>query len=226
MVEDTIKIQDAWNKEYDSGKYYGEEGIPFVEEIIDVLNKNKLINGKGLYVGCGNGRNYLPLVNSGLKLTGLDISSVAITHLLKLFPNNDLICCDFLAYNPDEEFDYLISIQIFQHGKEQDVKGYFNKVREILKKEGFFFLRVNSISTELNYKHELIEKNALGGFTIKYLDGPKKDLNVHFYTKEEILSHLEGFEIISPIQERKMFRKDGSSWTQWEGIFSLKEKAT
>ena len=35
----------------------------------------------GLYVGCGNGRNLLPLLDAGLDLTGLDISRQAIAQL-------------------------------------------------------------------------------------------------------------------------------------------------
>ena len=32
----------------------------------------------GLYIGCGNGRNYVPLVEAGLDLVGLDVSATAI----------------------------------------------------------------------------------------------------------------------------------------------------
>jgi hypothetical protein len=34
---------------------------------------------RGLYIGCGNGRNYIPLSEAGLDLTGLDISVTAIS---------------------------------------------------------------------------------------------------------------------------------------------------
>ncbi len=40
----------------------------------------------GLYIGCGNGRNYLPLAAAGLDLTGLDISAPAITQLTARAP--------------------------------------------------------------------------------------------------------------------------------------------
>lgn len=42
---------------------------------------------RGLCVGCGNGRNYLPLVDGGLDLTGLDISAAAITQLTARAPD-------------------------------------------------------------------------------------------------------------------------------------------
>jgi 2-polyprenyl-3-methyl-5-hydroxy-6-metoxy-1,4-benzoquinol methylase len=40
----------------------------------------------GLYIGCGNGRNYEPLVRGGLDLTGLDISEVALGQLSARMP--------------------------------------------------------------------------------------------------------------------------------------------
>ena len=36
---------------------------------------------RGLYVGCGNGRNFLPLVDSGLELHGLDVSGESLRQL-------------------------------------------------------------------------------------------------------------------------------------------------
>ena len=64
-----------WDREYRQQRYEGEPPIPFVGEILTTLQQNKeLPAGPGLYVGCGNGRNYLPLIDGGAKLHGLDIS--------------------------------------------------------------------------------------------------------------------------------------------------------
>ncbi len=48
-----------WDTEYKQGRYTAEPPLPFVEQIIDMLqNQRSLFDGTGLYVGCGNGRNY------------------------------------------------------------------------------------------------------------------------------------------------------------------------
>jgi SAM-dependent methyltransferase len=41
---------------------------------------------RGLYIGCGNGRNLVPMSDAGLDLIGLDISAQAITQLHRRKP--------------------------------------------------------------------------------------------------------------------------------------------
>src|SRR5438093_504855 len=72
-----------WNSEYRAGRYVGERPIPFVDRILSTLRAHPAaISGVGLYVGCGNGRNYLPLVAAGLTLHGLDVSREALDQLI------------------------------------------------------------------------------------------------------------------------------------------------
>ncbi len=59
-----------WDAEYRSGRYADDPPLPFVAEILATLDEHPALrDGVGLYVGCGNGRNYLPLVDAGLRLT-------------------------------------------------------------------------------------------------------------------------------------------------------------
>jgi 2-polyprenyl-3-methyl-5-hydroxy-6-metoxy-1,4-benzoquinol methylase len=71
---------ERWNNEYRRGRYQGEPPIPFVATIIEEL-ENHPTEGPGLYVGCGNGRNFIPLLEAGLELQGMDIAEVAIDQL-------------------------------------------------------------------------------------------------------------------------------------------------
>src|SRR5882762_4870713 len=65
-----------WDDEYRNQRYVDEPPLPFVERIVDTLRADASAwNGTGLYVGCGNGRNYLPLVDAGLVLLALDVSA-------------------------------------------------------------------------------------------------------------------------------------------------------
>lgn len=71
----------SWDDEYRRGRYRDEPPIPFVGRIIDILrDQPEAMSGKGLYVGCGNGRNYVGLVDAGLDLIGLDVSTQAIAQ--------------------------------------------------------------------------------------------------------------------------------------------------
>lgn len=213
-----------WNQEYLSGKYDGEGPVPFVADILATLEDAGLTSGSGLYIGCGNGRNYIPLIDAGLTLTGLDISEEAIQQIQASRPasTNPLACADFFDYQSSEPFDYIVSLQVFQHGTQEEITKHFAKTTDLLKPGGIFFLRVNSTATQIFHEHRAIETSTEGGETIEYLAGPKTGLNIHFYTKAE-LEHLtqDVFQPIAPLTEKVMDRKPPQTgqWAQWEGIW-------
>jgi hypothetical protein len=63
-------VAARWDSEYRAGGYVAERLLPFVDRIISTLCAHPAaIDGVGVYVGCGNGRNDLPLVDVGLELT-------------------------------------------------------------------------------------------------------------------------------------------------------------
>ena len=75
----TAREAAAWDAEYAAGRYTGDPPAAFVRDIVAAARERGLRHG--LYVGCGNGRNLLPLLDAGLDLTGLDISPQAIAQL-------------------------------------------------------------------------------------------------------------------------------------------------
>ncbi len=115
-MEDLQQASAAWDAEYQAGRYATEAPIPFVQDIIAAARTHSL--GHGLYVGCGNGRNYVPLAQTGLTLTGLDISRHALQQLAERAPEHRdrLIHGDLTVAPPEQTFDLLIGIQVFQHG--------------------------------------------------------------------------------------------------------------
>jgi len=82
-----------------------------------------------------NGRNYLPLVDAGLDLFGLDVSPEATPPTGPATTDataQRLLCDDFRKFqSPLPRFDYLIAIQVFQHGADADVATYFEEGRRI-----------------------------------------------------------------------------------------------
>lgn len=74
----------AWDAEYQAGRYAGEPPVPFTQDFLAAARAAGIT--AGLYIGCGNGRNYLPLTAVGLDLTGLDISAAAIAQLTARAP--------------------------------------------------------------------------------------------------------------------------------------------
>jgi 2-polyprenyl-3-methyl-5-hydroxy-6-metoxy-1,4-benzoquinol methylase len=220
-------VQQRWDDEYRRGRYLQEPPLPFIETIVATLGEEpQLMNGPGLYVGCGSGRNYLPLVNSGANLYGIDISPEAIRQLTEQNPAvaYRLICGDFrsFGFGDGRKFHYCVAIQVFQHGREADAALYFRRVAELIHRGGLFFLRVNSAATEVYHRHTVIERNALGGFTVRYEEGPKAGLYVHFYSRDELLERTEGtFEMLQHPREVVIHRSppQSGSWAQWEAIW-------
>ena len=184
-----------------------------------------IVGGRGLYVGCGNGRNYLPLVDAGLDILGLDLSPEAIKQLAGRRPAvaNRLICADFAAFEGvARPFDFLIAIQVFQRGGDAAARRYFDTAAKLLRPGGLFFLRVNSATTEVYHAHTVTERNPLGGLTVRYEAGPKRGLLVHFYSRAELAERLSRlFSPVMPLREDVIVRaapKTGS-WAQWEGVW-------
>lgn len=218
---------ERWDEAYRSGRYEGEPPIEFVDKILHELGdagKSQL----GLYVGCGNGRNYIPMLQSGLRLHGMDTSPVAIEQLTAKYPEavGKVFAADFLNIASARVFDYLVSIQVFQHGNKQQVDKYFKNSQYALKPGGKLFLRVNSAGTEIYYPHKLVEGSNSEGKTVLYENGPKTGMEIHFYSHKELLDIAEknSFDIIIPpyeIQEQRS-PDQGGTWTQWETIWKRK----
>ncbi len=225
IKKDSVASQ-RWDKEYRGGRYHDEPPIEFVSRIKEILEKNPDVSkGRGLYIGCGNGRNYIPLADSGLDVFGIDVSQVAVRQLSEKRPDfaDRLLCVDFTDFDSCKLFDYIISIQVFQHGTEERTKKYFEKVLEMLKPGGLLFLRVNSASTEIYFEHTVHQGNSTGGgggggLTIQYGAGSKKDLYIHFYSRQEIDKICEDFDLVVPLYESttKRIPPETGSWSQWE----------
>jgi predicted TPR repeat methyltransferase len=113
-VDDNVAA--SWNAEYANGRYRGEPPVRFVEDILTAANRHQLT--RGLYIGCGNGRNLISLLDAGLDLVGLDISTNAIAQLRQRRPDRAgaLLVGDLSALPASARYDLVVGIQVFQHG--------------------------------------------------------------------------------------------------------------
>jgi SAM-dependent methyltransferase len=211
-----------WNNLYKEGRYEDDPPIPFVDKILEELGEA----GKeqaGLYIGCGNGRNYIPLLDEGLNLHGIDISSEGIRQIEEARPEAKVLTREITDLHQADIWDYLIAIQVFQHGNKETVNNMFSKAQQILKPNGKLFLRVNSVNTEPYYKQKRIEGNKGYGYTVVYEEGPKKDTEVHFFSLRELgsVATKHFFNVLVPPYQVNEERKppQTGTWTQWETIW-------
>ena len=225
-------ISRSWDDEYRRGRYRDEPPIPFAGRIVELLrDRPDAARGKGLYVGCGNGRNYVPLVEAGLDLIGLDSSVEALRQLKADQPHvaPRVVHADFLDFRSERLFDYVVAIQVFQHGNGDTVRAMFAHAAELLRDGGLLFLRVNSASTEVYHAHHVIERNGEDGFTVRYDEGPKEGLAVHFLSRLELEGMLAPwFAALVPVTEETILRgpPERGSWAQWEGVWIRRRSTT
>ncbi len=117
----------SWDKEYAGGRYRDEPPVAFVADILAAAREAGV--ARGLYIGCGNGRNYEPLVRGGLDLTGLDISEVALRQLSARMPGRrgSLVLGDLSAL-PAARYGIVVGIQVFQHGHAEAAHAHLRQV--------------------------------------------------------------------------------------------------
>jgi predicted TPR repeat methyltransferase len=213
----------AWDAEYASGRYQHEPPEPFVSDILTAARRDRLT--KGLYIGCGNGRNLLPLVDGGLDLIGIDISTEAITRLRARRPSlsDHLIIGDMSALPASTHYDLVIGIQVFQHGMRVEAHQHLSAAAARVSTHGLLCVRVNATETDVEHAHDRLEEDADdGSFTVRYHSGPKAGLDIHFFTATELRSIIGiGFIDVLPPRLSTTTRIPPSrgQWSQWEAIW-------
>ena len=221
MVSDDVAR--AWDAEYAAGRYAGEPPVGFVADIVAAARDAGA--GRGLYIGCGNGRNFIPLTAAGLDLTGLDISATAIAQLAGRLPErrDRLVTGDLSALAPGQRFPLVVAIQVMQHGTRGQVHGLLAESLHRVAAGGLYAIRVNAAGTDVHPAHEVIERDADGSCSVRYLEGPKAGLSVHFWAARELdgVISAAGFAPVLALRPQATWRpaREHGLWLQWEGIY-------
>jgi SAM-dependent methyltransferase len=228
MSSDSDPAAAAWDAEYAAGRYTGERPVAFTSDILAAARQAGVT--RGLYIGCGNGRNYLPLASGGLDLTGLDISAAAIAQLTARAPHrrDRLIHGGLSALPAGTAYQLVIGIQVFQHGDRAAAHAHIRAAQQRLTPGGLFCLRVNATATDVWPDHEVTECHPEGGFTIRYLAGPKQGLLIHFFASAELDAlFCEGYTPVLPprLQVTRRSPPQPGQWSQWEAIWCKATRA-
>lgn len=222
-----LLLAKAWDAEYEAGRYRDEAPVGVVDDIVAAARDVGLLEAKGLYIGCGNGRNYLPLGAAGLDLLGLDVSAAALEQLAERAPERrgQLIHGDLSALPDRRRFALVVAIQVFQHGDRARAHSHIRSAQERLTPGGLFCVRVNAVGTDVAPRHEITERHRDGGFTVLYLEGPKQGLPIHFFSAGELNGLFAvGYEPVLPLRRHETSRTppDTGQWSQWEAIWRSK----
>jgi hypothetical protein len=58
--------------------------------------------------------------------------------------------------------------------------------------------RVNAIGTEIEHQHEIVKRYPDGGFTVRYLEGPKAGFLINLFSDAELADLFSGWEQLLP----------------------------
>ncbi|MGH3983799.1 MAG: class I SAM-dependent methyltransferase [Pseudonocardiaceae bacterium] len=215
-------VPASWNAEYANGRYRGEPPVRFVEDILAAARRHGLV--RGLYIGCGNGRNLIPLLDAGLDLVGLDISTEAIAQLRERRPDRagDLIIGDLSALPASTRYELVVGIQVFQHGTRHETHEHLAAAAARVAPAGLLCVRVNATDSDIDKDHHRVEDDNDGSFTVRYLAGPKAGLNIHFFTGGELRDVIgtSFTEEVALRSHRTPRTQPGyGQWSQWEAIW-------
>jgi hypothetical protein len=67
----------VWDAEYSAGRHRDELPVSFTRDILAAARQAGA--GRGPYIGCGNGRNYLPLVGATRGMRAHAVVSLLLT---------------------------------------------------------------------------------------------------------------------------------------------------
>lgn len=97
--------------------------------------KNITKRGKLLDLGCGQGRDAVPLAELGYEVTGIDISKVGIEQMIKKGKDKNLnirgIATDIYKYENFDEFDFILLNSMF-HFEKNDKEKEINFIKKII----------------------------------------------------------------------------------------------
>ncbi|QWD93675.1 class I SAM-dependent methyltransferase [Polynucleobacter sp. MG-Unter2-18] len=189
-----------WNERFNKQEFiFGKEPNEFlVEQASHYLKPNSSV----LCIADGEGRNGVWLAKQGMRVTGFDVSDIALAKANQLAADNEVniqySLCDTDGFDwQANTYDAVVGIFIQFADPEMRAR-IFQQVRQTLKSGGLFILQ---------------------GYTPKQLEyktgGPS--LIEHLYTEEMIRELSQGFEVL----ELQCYEKELSEGARHTGMSAL-----
>lgn len=213
-----------WDTEYAQGRLLDLPPEPLVEDILSAARRFGLTHDGGLYIGVGNGRNYLPLVAGGLDLVGLDISAVGLAEIRNRAPEraHRLVHGDLGALPADARFGVVAGINVFQHGTREQAHAHVRAALDRVAPGGLFAIRVTAMGTEVTRPYQVLGEHDDGSMTIRYLpeDRDAPGITSHYFSRAGLAELLGGYDEVLPLRDDRTDRATGKRgrWRRWEAI--------
>lgn len=161
-------------------KYYATEnlfGEPY-HELIDFFEHYEP-KGKMIDVGCGQGRDSIPLARLGYDVTGIDNSKIGIDQMIKNSDTDNLniagLVGDIYAYDSYQDFDIVLLDSMFHFEKrdKQRETGLIDKIAKRIKNNAVICICIQDTGSKLKILKDTIintnlEFDILNDSTLMY----------------------------------------------------------
>jgi len=195
-----------WDKIYKKeGKKYKYYNIfkphEDISKVSDFFKKQKV--KRVLDLGCGAGRNLIYLSKKGFDMYGIDCAPEGLKIIKERLKKEKRKCRLKLSniFNklPYENnfFDAVISIQVLQHGKVNEIKNAIKEIERVLKPGGFIFITLSGRISKGKVRPYLIKTSKkIAPRTYIPTMGNEKGLTHFIYNKKIIKKHYYNFRIL------------------------------
>lgn len=175
--------QEKWNETYMRRKIVST--VDFAKKALSFLEIQP--GATILDIGCGDGRDSMFFAQKGLHVTAIDFSEVAIAKLQKHSPSITAIVKDIATMDfPHATFDAVYAHLSLHYFDDKKTTAIFQKVYDLLRDNGFFFVRCKSIHDPLYKKGQKIEEDM---FLFEHAR--------HFFSVSYMKDKLHNFDILS-----------------------------
>ena len=201
-----------WNeihKEYNRSNIKYDDWLDSFKESIDNCN-TPIID-----LGCGSGNDTLYLIEKGKEVIPCDIAINAINNIKKNFPEvKRAECFDMAEEFPfeDNSTDLIISDLAIHYFKEEVTFKVLEEINRVLKPNGVFIFRVNSMK---DINHGAGQGNEIEKHLYETEDGRYK----RFFDLEDIKKFFNNWEELY-LNEETMGRY-GQEKVLWKGAFRV-----
>lgn len=157
---------------------------------------------KFLEIGCGGGVNLIWLAKKGIKVSGVDISEVALKLATKSLSDNNLSYEDLIHTSAsnlpfkESSFDGVVESCVLQHIENDERNKAFQEVHRVLKPGGLFIGHV------LDEDCTVYQNRECPDASVNFNDNTKPEFYLtnlgysHFFNKKELVDSLQGFSVI------------------------------
>ncbi|WDM44929.1 class I SAM-dependent methyltransferase [Microbacterium luteolum] len=139
--------RDRWDWEYTIHNGPPRPSLPIVDRVLEIAHPGERI----LYVGIGDGRNFLPLIAAGLDVVGCELSRVAMDRLTAEHPgvaNRAFLGSFEDVFSDQEHFDGVVISRVLVHGDLGRTAAQLNRVRDMLRAGGFVATQWTAAGTD------------------------------------------------------------------------------